>query len=317
MFGYLRFAMLIALALGPVIQQALGADSLVKRSEIALAFDLGNKLVANWTGGALIVGEMANTAQPEFHVFDSDGQVASYVALRIPGAAQVTVAGYARGVDGRIVACGDSFDSEGRGAPYIAIFSSDGASLRVIRTSPYSVRRVVFASDGTIWAFGRERDSSKPSHLRPEAGVIRRFDSEGKEIGSFVLQSSTALQELVYTNNYLAASANSIAWYCVPAQRYVEISLDGKVLSDIHVNMTGPAEVTGFALTDAGTAFISTETEKPLRWNFERLDRDRSEWVKAGEGDGWIRLYGAHGNLLVVDGSRTRKNTIEFFEETH
>lgn len=132
-----------------------------------------------------------------------------------------------------------------------------------------------------------------------------------------VTEQHTGLQDLVYNNNYLAASANSIAWYCAPAHRYVEISLDGKVVGDIHVNLTGADEVTGFAITDGGTAFISTVTEKPLRWNIERLDRESSEWVKAAGGDGWTMLFGAQGDLFVAQGTGEKRNSLEFFEETH
>jgi len=77
----------------------------------------------------------------------------------------------------------------------------------------------------------------------------------------------------------------------------VEISLDGQMSSDIHVKPTGVAQVTGFAITDAGGVFISTVTQGPKRWNIERLGRDRQEWATVGGGDGWgfyMALMGLH-----------------------
>jgi hypothetical protein len=321
MLTYLESSVLIAVVLCSTLHQDLSAASLAKRSETALSYDLANKLVPTWTGGALLVVEGENTAQPQLRAFDNEGRLTTSVVLRVTGATLVTVAGVARGTDASIAACGDAVDSEGRGAPYLAIFSANGANLRVIRTTPYHPFKVTVASDGTIWTMGHEsavRQAGGPKPhppLRPEAGVIRRFDPTGQEIGSFVLQSNIpSPSDLLDLGNYLGASAKSVAWYCVPENRYVEISLDGQMSSDIHVKPTGVAQVTGFAITDAGGVFISTVTQGPKRWNIERLGGDRQEWATVGGGDGWGILYGAHGTTLVGSTSGTRRNTLEFFE---
>ncbi|MGA3078562.1 MAG: hypothetical protein ABSG56_33390 [Bryobacteraceae bacterium] len=121
--------------------------------------------------------------------------------------------------------------------------------------------------------------------------------------------------DVVRLENYLSANATSVAWYCMAERRLVEIALDGTVTSDIRSDTSSVAEITGFAITDDGSAFISSVTEKdPKRWGFERFDRGRREWATVGGGAGWGILYGSHGNTLVgkTSGASTR-NALEFF----
>jgi len=322
-FDHLRLWLVAALVLCPAGSPDVTAASLVRRSEIVLkGYDLGGKLIPSWSGGALVSAEAENTAQPVLHVIDGNGLITSTVTLSVKGASLVTVDCFARGADGVIAVAGSAFSTDGRGAPYLAIFSQDGASLRVIRTLPHFPRRVAVASDGSIWTEGEEPaphpvdGPQRGGTLRPDAGLIRRFDQEGLETASFVPQSGISDPSHIVqaSSNYLVAAGDSVVWYCPPEARYVEVSLGGRVLRDIRLDPPPGGEVTGFAITKAGDLFVSTVTHNPGRWEFQRLDRNRGTWEALGGGKGYAKLFGADGDLLVAHTSDKGWNVLEFFQ---
>ncbi len=171
-----------------VTSQQVVASALRSTANVPLHYDLGNKMVPNWSGGALVVVEGESTPTPLVRSFDATGHQISLASFSIPGARLITVHGFSRGADGTLAICGDAFHTDGRVAPYLAILSANGEDLQIVRPFPYHPHRAVVASDGTVWTLGIE-DSEDPkipfaNRINPIAGAIRRFDKSGKLLES-------------------------------------------------------------------------------------------------------------------------------------
>jgi hypothetical protein len=190
----------------------------------------------------------------------SSGQTQHTVPFSIPGALSMLVYDEDHGVDGTLWISGSASDPGGRTTGFVAWISADNTNSLIIRTGPYRPTRIAVASDGTLCTVGSETIRT-PS---PNAAVIRHFDKSGHTLTSLIQQSTISrVANLERPFNSLQASKDRIAWYCadlVSTGRYVEISLDGTLLTDISVRMpSSPLKytMTGFAFNDQGDAFLS------------------------------------------------------------
>lgn len=240
------------------------ASSLVPAGDVPMKFSWSHMRVPKWSHGALINVQYQDTNNPLIWIDDGNTQHA--VPFSITGALSMLVYDYDRGTDGTLWLSGSATDSDGRTAGFVAWISADHINSLVIRTGQYRPLRIAAAPDGTLWSVGSESMTKTPS---PDAAVIRRFDKSGRTVSSLIQQSTIAhVAYLEPILNSVRASSDRIAWYCVgfddhTTGRYVEISLDGKLLTDISIHLPSNSlryQITGFALSDEGDAFLSANT---------------------------------------------------------
>jgi hypothetical protein len=265
-----------------------------------------------WSNGSLIVPQNHHSVSPLVWLFERLG--ARTVPFAIPGAVAMNIYDWDHGVDGTIGLSGSAADPEGRATGFIAWISPDGTTSHVIRTGLYRPSRVAVAPDGTLWAAGSEAAQPVSNVFAPNAAVLRHFHRSGQILGSFVPQST--FQDpirLVGPYSFLRASRDRIAWYLAQG-RYVEISLDEKVLTDI-LTLSPKPEVGGFALTDRGEAFVSVQWNDSLghHLGIYTLDRSTKAWrsllqsTKTGtqaSRDSLGHIYGVDGRMLVLNGAQ-------------
>jgi hypothetical protein len=166
----------------------------------------------------------------------------------------------------------------------------------------------------------------------PGASVIRHFDRSGNVLGGFVPQSTILNpMSLSSPSSSLRASSDRTAWYSADG-RYVEISAQGTVLTDINVPVPGSPShdtITGFAITDSAQVFLSASFALPQNVappGYQRsiyvLDRASRVWNPVLTRTGVIgapaaptdvsasnfgRLCGVAGQVLVVLGGQFLK----------
>jgi len=88
------------------------------------------------------------------------------------------------------------------------LLNKAGEPSAVVPTPGYGVSRIVFSQDGSLWAAGRAYDAA--SNEEPEYDVIRRYDSSGKQIGSYLPRNTyESKRQSPASESFLAASAET------------------------------------------------------------------------------------------------------------
>jgi hypothetical protein len=221
------------LAASLAITTVLGATSLIPAGDTPMSFSWPYMRIPRWSHGALINVQFEGSGNPL--IWMSNGQTQHTVPFPIPGALSMLVYDEDHGVDGTLWISGSAIDPDGRATGFVAWISAENTDSLIIRTGQYRPTRIAVAPDGTLWTVGSESIRT-PS---PNAAVVRRFDKSGHMVSSLIQQSTIAhVANLEKPFNNLQASKDRIAWYCADlidasTGRYVEISLDGTLLTDL------------------------------------------------------------------------------------
>lgn len=324
--GYLAIAVM-AVPIAAYAQPSAVSDS----GTMTVPFVFDGKRPPVWGGGALVVADGPVVSPNIFMAFNRDGRQVFDAGFSIPGASKTTIDGFARGADGTVALCGQSYASDGRGAPFIALISADGDSQQVIRTEPYMPVVVAVAPDGTLWTVGLELnfDTHSEKGVNREAGVLRHYDRNGKSLGAFIPRSIIKdTSHLTLQGSMLAATADRVGWlhYDVTGRApgaYVEVSRDGKVSSYPLPQPQGDQPnflyLCGMAITDSGDVFavVGNFVNKQLSsFTLVVLNRSKGLWlpVRMPISGRWALLLGSAGDeLALMYGPGSSYSTIHFF----
>jgi hypothetical protein len=184
-------------------------------------------------------------------------------------------------------------------------------------------RKIAFAPDGSLWTSGVERQSPG------DGGVFRRYDRSGKILGAFVPKSMFPdIVVLLDHTGCLMASDDRVAWYSPRGSRYIEMSLQGNLLTDMAIEPPNdPFNGYGMGLTKNGDVFISAAHfavaaggNRVAIWTIYILDRSTRTWRRVFErttdGPDFGHIYGVDSNgnsdKLVIAGDERAM----FFEIT-
>lgn len=266
-----------------------------------------------WSGGALVSVDDGSSAAPIIKAYDRSGKLISRVVLTIEGATLINVTsdGFARGLDGSFAIGGSAYSADSRGANFIAWISPDSKQQRIIRVSPFVPRRVTIATDGTIWAAGRELENGREDN--PGHHVVRRFDNQGRLLGSWIPRSTLQIYERVshpVIFSQIVAAKDRVGWFSRAAQKYIEFSLDGSIITRVDVpQMDENKKIEGMALCDNGHFFINVVTQSETgasSSNILRLDRVTNTWNSVETSERLGHLYGCDGTTIAM---RAREGT--------
>ena len=238
-------------------------------------------------------------------VSDRNGNIVRELKLRFPDTRNITIADTAVSADGDYALSGGATDNDGTLLTFIAWLDQAGNTTRIVRTSPYSPRRIVFADDGTLWVVGRGP--------RQETGhdTLRRYGADGVRIESFLPRSTFNSQLHPTSSVFLMTSGDGIGVYSATAMEWVELSSsDGTVQRWAGADFPGRFRVTGVGVTSSGSVYVSVQhkIEDPPEGTTEtditrihRLDRSTGAWVGVELGDSNTgHIFGAEGEELVV-----------------
>jgi hypothetical protein len=179
----------------------------------------------------------------------------------LEGAKQIRLESATVTKDGDIVLAGWHETSN-----FLATLDISGTLKHLEDTGSYTPMRVCSASDGSLWTFGQD---SKADETQTDYAMLQRRTAEGKLAGSFLPKNSLhAKKPLNYhnqepTSNFaaLACGDESVATYVgIGTEAYVWSAIDtstGKFYQTI-VPRIADTKMTGLALTDANTAYMST-----------------------------------------------------------
>jgi hypothetical protein len=262
-----------------------------------------------WTGGVMVVVDKNGSDAPVIRSFDATGFELRAIYLSIPQATMVRVRSVARGADGSYGVCGQAFDYDGRGSGFVTWVSSGLEAFYTARTYPYLPNIIAMAPDETLWTEGLEADEYGNDRNQKVAdwsrGIIRHFDTSGRQIGSFMPRSHLSGNRKGLIYGFVAAGGDRVGWYANLAHAYFELNpSSGKVES--FPGAAAPNDesvrVSGMAMLRSGDVLVGVGKSGEATRLVYRLDRTSRSWKLLAMP---FKEHGAYSGLLVGgDGSR-------------
>jgi hypothetical protein len=296
---------LVALRPGPAL-----AQTIVRSVALDPPLEVGTKVnsIGTWSGGALLVLEGELAGAPTMRIYDSSGTEVQRIDLQVPGAEGLDVLHrrIARSTSGYVAFAGKAYGDGDRAGGFLAIVSPDGRSQRVVRTEPYFAYAIAFAPDGTIWMAGLNkdveegRDAGDASYL-----VVQRFDTQGRQLRGAVPRSTFPGPYAPVDASFFVTSKDRVGWVSPMAHRYMEFSLDGKLLASYPFTFSY-TDLNGGALCDDGTLWMSLRVKTDPKSAsggpqsaLASFDRATGTWRK-GTTQPFTYLYGCSENTLIT-----------------
>lgn len=255
--------------------------------------------IPRWNGGALIsILDARESSAPVVRQIGPDGIEQQPFILSVPDAGLARVYSAARGPQGQLAIVGMLHSKDGRSGGFLALTSPDRTSVEMIRLFPYVAYLAAFAGDGTVWTQGHEVANPATSD-----GVIRHFDAGGKQLSSFLPESSLSPLDTALNLNALAASGDRIGWYCRHSNQYFEVTSAG-VRSFAGVKMGPNGVPTGLAITSSGTVIASVADGRGPG-HLYYLNRAQGGWTEASlprdiSPRDLVLMYGGDGDRLAL-----------------
>src|SRR5215813_2873436 len=137
--------------------------------------------------------------RPGVILYERYGVVARQATVWLDGAKSVNVKDAAVSPSGSLVVAGWALNKDGAVATFIAEIGSDDRVRRIVRTTPFTATYVCALDDGTVWAYGFDRDAH--DMLVESAPRLRQYSFE-----------KGRLQAVLNTSTLPDAESNREAW---------------------------------------------------------------------------------------------------------
>jgi hypothetical protein len=264
-----------------------------------------------WSNGYLVTFDSPPVMVPNkagVALYDRYGAVVREPIVWLEGARSISLTDVAVSRSGNLVVGGGTTNNEGAIANFIAEIGSDDRVHRVVRTSPFVPWRLCALDDGTVWAFGNDRDASLS--LVENAPRLRQYSFEKGRLQAMLdtsalpdAQSSRDVWRLSQ-GRYLGAlnlrcNSKMVILYNAGTGDLVQYDLQKNNMKVSKVAAL-PAErtfhITGFALTASGEIFASfhdAANPKAVLSGLFHLEPD-----SAGSGYKWVAVPGTVGTYL-------------------
>ncbi len=270
-----------------------------------------------WDKGYLVTysADDISPNRPAAILYGRDGRVARDVTAWLKGADSVAIVDVAVSKLGNIVVAGGTESSTGAIANFIASIGEDGRVRQVIRTTPFTPAYVCAGEDGTVWAYGHDRDENGK---RAEGSLrLRQYSFEKGQIRAVLDASALGSPGWKLSHGHypgevvLRCTADKVGLLNGASSEWVEFDIPGNKLKVSKIEPLPPINemrITGFALTESGQVFISLHdrSSQPPRSGLFRLsftDSDAGKWIPVQDTVGPF-LHGAKvGQLLGTDGT--------------
>ena len=306
-FVLLGLAAVLILSLG---QGLRAGDALADVSHQA-NFPIVEAQFHYWSNGHLVTFDSPPVMVPNkagVVLYDRHGTVAREAIVWLEGAKSVSLTDVAVSRSGNLVVGGGTTSSEGAIANFIAEIGSDDRVHRVVRTSPFVPWRLCAVDDGTVWAYGNDRDASLS--LVENAPRLRQYSFDKGRLQAMLdtsalpdAQSSRDVWRLSQ-GRYLGelnlrCNSKMVVLYNGGTGDLVKYDLQKNTMTVSKVAAL-PAErtfrITGFALTDSGemyASFHNVENPKAAVSGLFHLEDDNG-----GSGYKWAAVPGTVGVYL-------------------
>ncbi len=215
-----------------------------------------------WDKGRFIAYDTDGTAHPPVVVYDSTGRVVLRAALGYPGVVETHVHDAAVDANGTLFVSASAISADGAAARYVGATNRDGDLSSIVRTNPFGATAICAAADGTVWAFGWEREAEVVRRDNSEYDTLRQYSFTRGLIRSFLPRSTMKVAGVSLLGRHLGdvrlrCGRDGVTLFYGPTSELVTINNNYQVTRK-HVTPLGArTKVTGFAVTEDGQIFAS------------------------------------------------------------
>ena len=270
-----------------------------------------------WDKGYLIAYTAGDTSpsRPAAILYDRDGRIARQVTVWFKDADSVAIVDAAVSRSGNAVVAGGTESPTGAIANFIASIGDDGRVRQVIRTTPFTPAYICAGEDGTVWAYGHDRDENG-KRVEGSLRLLQYSFDKGQTramLDASVLGSpGWKLSHGHYPGEVeLRCSSSKVGLLNGASSEWVEFDIPSNKLKVSKIEPLPPIDqmrITGVALTDSGEVFVSLHdrSSKPPRSGLFRLSfvgSDVGKWAPVEDTVGPFLQGAKVGQLLGTDGT--------------
>ena len=283
-----------ALISAPVV----GAQELASPEHVrVIGFNFGDRPLSRWNDGLLLslAGDNA-----ELKAFDRQGQLVIDTHVSVPSAQKVLTYDTAALGD-YVVVSGTAYNDTNSPASFIAwLDRASGRTERIVRTDPFTAIRIAFAPDGTLWAFGRQREENFREQVQYD--MLRQYDAKSGALKQLALPRSSITRSTgphPAFGAFIAAGQDRIV-LVTRQQDWIEVSFTGELLYSAKATSLGDGKLSGLAVNDHGVPYVSIVRKDGSKDGVGQV-------FQGAPGRGWMvvsqevrRVLGVDGNHLVT-----------------
>ncbi len=263
---------------------AVAADAAKPAKHVTLEDVGGGRTVVipKWDNGFFVRFEIPDgSTTPTVYLQDANGKDLTAAVVSIPDAVENSIADVAVSPQGGLAVAGGASWRDGQASGYILFLSPAGKRLQLVRTAPFSPRRICFSPDGSVWALGWELDAG--GRELPEYNILRHYGRDGVVIRSAIPRSLFSLPGHAgpVSQSYLSVSGDHVGVYVSKSKEWIEVSsTTGAMLRRWAGLSLGPnSAVIGAFMTDSGSAYINSENRQTQVRTVHKLDRINGTWA--------------------------------------
>jgi hypothetical protein len=228
---------------------------LALETSVQLSQDFSGQPIPKFKNGYLVA---YNADRTKFFALDRNGVRVAETDLTALNLGRTSINDVAASAGGFAIAA--TIQQGDKLASAILLTTSSGQVRRVITTAPFAARRIIYASDGSLWASGRVHQPDFEDE--GEYTILRRYDSDGVLSGSFLQKSSLFRGKgSPSEDSYLVTNGNTIGFLSITAGEWVALGLDGTEIERAHIALRPEQRVTGAAMDTSGKLFLSLQID--------------------------------------------------------
>lgn len=239
-------------------------------------------VIPKWENGFFVRFEIPDgVTTPAVYVQDADGKELAKAVVSIPDAVENGLSDAAVSPQGEVAVAGGASWADGRATAFILFISKAGKALQLVRTSPFSARRICFSADGTLWALGYELDSGGMEIA--DYNILRHYGRDGVMIHSAIPRNSFPLpgHSNPVSESYLATSGDRVGIYSDRAKEWIEVATATGAVVGRWAGLTfrPKSRVIGASITRSGFVYISAENRETQARTVHKLVRSTGAWA--------------------------------------
>lgn len=312
---FLRLAAILVLGFGNGLHAGDGSMTATALADVSNQGNFPAVLQAGfrrWSNGYLAAIDASTFMVPDkpgVIVYGRDGAVVRQAIVWLEGARKVSLTDAAVSQSGNLVVGGGTTNHEGAIANFIAEIGSDDRISRVVRTSPFVPTYVCALDDGTVWAYGADRNASLS--MIENSPRLRQYSFDKGLLQAMLVTSALPDGEAFRDawrpaqGRYLGelnlrCNSKMVVLYNGGSGDLIEYDLQKKQMTTNKV-VALPADtrrfhITGFALTDSGEIFASFHDAADLNAPLSGLFHLEPDTASAGYK--WVAVPGTVGVYL-------------------
>lgn len=274
---------------------------------IATELDFSNQPAPVFRNGYLVARHKSPLG---FSIWDNNNRLINHQEISLPNAVSVVVLDAAASSLGAVALIVSGLDEQRRYNSAILWASVTGPVTRIVAMEGFAPSKIVFAGDGTLWAFGR---AYGPSFEEPaDYDTLRHYDSSGKFIGSTLKRSTFQSKSKISpsTDSFLIMGGDRVGILSIAASEWVELTVTGEILGRGPIDIPSGSFITGAALV-ADKLYVSQQkaanraTSTLEATELYQLDKTSNQFLEVDStqvrnGKQGAVILGVDGEHLVV-----------------